>query len=51
MLSNPLVRLGIVGAAVWAAYRWAPNATLKTAAISVGAIAAAKQIPVVKEFV
>lgn len=51
MLSNPIVRLGIVGAAVWAAYRFAPNATLKTAAISVGAVVAAKQIPFVKDYV
>lgn len=51
MLSNPWVRLGLVGAAVWAAYKYSPNAQLKTAAIAVGAVVAAKQIPIVRDYV
>lgn len=51
MLSNPWMRLAVVAGAVYAAYRYAPNGVVKSAAVAVGAIVAAKQIPIVKEYV
>ncbi|MFO0255640.1 MAG: hypothetical protein ACK52V_16135 [Betaproteobacteria bacterium] len=51
MLSNPWVRLGLVLGAAWAGYKYGPNPTVKTAALSIGAIVAAKQIPFVKDYV
>jgi hypothetical protein len=51
MLSNPWVRLALAGGVVFAAYKWAPNPIIKSAAVSLGAVIAAKQIPIVKEYV
>lgn len=51
MLSNPLVRLAMVAGAVWAAYKYGPNPIIKSAAVAVGAVAAAKQLPVIKDYV
>lgn len=51
MLANPWVRLAIAGGVVFAAYKWAPNPIVKSAAVSLGAVIAAKQIPFVKDYV
>ena len=47
---SQLMNLAIAGAIVFAAYKWG-NGMVKGAAISIGAIMAAKNIPYVKEYV
>ncbi len=42
--------LAIAGGILYAAWKFAPNATVKGAAISVAAVIAAKQIPYVKNY-
>lgn len=50
MNQSQLMNLAIAGAIVFAAYKWG-NGMVKGAAISIGAIMAAKNIPYVKEYV
>lgn len=44
-------KLAIALGIVYAAYRFGPNATVKAAALSVGAVIVAKNVPYVKEYV
>lgn len=44
-------KLAIAGGILYAVWKFAPNATLKGAAISVAAVVAARQIPYLKEYV
>lgn len=43
--------LGIALVAVYAAYRFAPNQTIKAMALGVGGVMVAKQVPYIKEAV
>ncbi len=43
--------LAIAAGALWAAYKFAPNAQIKTAVLGVAGIVAAKQLPYVKNYV
>lgn len=49
MLSNPYVKAGIALGIVYAAWKFAPSAAVKAAALGVGGVIIAKQIPYVKD--
>jgi hypothetical protein len=51
MDQKQLMNLAIAGAALFAAYKFAPNAAVKTAVLGVAGIVAAKQIPYVNQYV
>lgn len=51
LLNNRWVRLGVVAAGVWAAYKYGKSPAIKTAAISIGAIVVARQVPIVRDMV
>jgi hypothetical protein len=46
-----LMPLAIAAAALYAAYKFAPNAAVKTAVLGVAGVLAARQMPYLKEFV
>lgn len=46
-----LMRLAIAAGALYAAYRFIPNAAAKAAVLGVAGVVAAKQIPVLKDYV
>jgi hypothetical protein len=48
-LSGNSTKLALAAAALYAAYRFAPHPVIKTAAVAVGAVVAAKQLPVVQD--
>jgi len=48
MSQADLIKFGIAGAALFAAYKFGP-AALKGAALAVGAVAVAKRVPYVKD--
>ena len=50
MTNDQLMKLAIAAGIVWAAYRFG-TPMLKGAAVSIGAVIAAKQIPVLKDYV
>lgn len=51
MNQSDLMKLGIALGIVYGAYRFAPNAAVKAAAISIGAVMLAKKVPYVSAFV
>jgi hypothetical protein len=51
MDTSKLMNLGIAAAIVYAAYKFGPNQAIKAAALGVGGVIAAKQIPFVKDYV
>lgn len=49
--AQKLMPLAIAGGLLWAAYKFAPNAAVKTAVLGVAGVVAAKQIPYVQAWV
>lgn len=47
LTSAEVTKLALALGACWAAYKFSPNAMVKTAAVAVGAIVVAKQLPYV----
>lgn len=45
---NEITRLALVGAAIFAAYKWG-NPMMRAGALAVGAVAVAKRVPYVRE--
>lgn len=45
-----LTKMAIAGGILYAAYRIAPNATLKAGVLAVSAVVVAKQVPYVKDY-
>lgn len=50
-LSSPYVKLALALGAVYVAYKYGPNNAVKGAALGVGGIILAKQLPVIKDVV
>lgn len=46
-----LIKLAITGAALFAAYRFAPNAMIKTAVLGVAGVVAVRNTPIVNQYV
>lgn len=46
---SPMMKLGVVLGALFAAYKYGPAGAAKTAAVAVGAVILAKQLPVVQD--
>lgn len=44
-----LMKLAVALAAVWAVYKFVPNAAVKAAALGVGGVIVAKRLPFVRE--
>ncbi|HRZ02319.1 MAG TPA: hypothetical protein P5024_12240 [Burkholderiaceae bacterium] len=49
MDSQALMKIGVALAAVAVAYKFAPSALVKTAAVAVGGVIVAKQLPYVRD--
>lgn len=45
-LSNPYIKLALVLAGAYAAYKYSGSSMVKTAAVAIGSLAVAKQVPV-----
>ncbi|MFA7399121.1 MAG: hypothetical protein WCZ98_01440 [Sideroxydans sp.] len=45
-----LIKLAITGAALYAAYRYAPNAAVKTAVLGVAGVVVARNTPFVNQY-
>lgn len=51
MDTTKLVPLAIAGGLLYAAYRFAPNAVVKSAVLGVAGVVVAKQIPYVNQYI
>ena len=51
MNTSQLTSLAIAGGILYAAWKFAPNATIKAMVLGVGGVIAAKQIPYVQQYV
>jgi len=51
MDKGALIKLAITGAALWAAYRFAPNTMVKTAVLGVAGVVAVRNTPIVNQYV
>jgi xanthosine utilization system XapX-like protein len=51
MDTTKLMNLGIAAGIVYAAYRFAPNASVKAMALGVAGVIVGRQIPYVKDYV
>lgn len=49
--SSPLMKVALALGAVYVAYKYGPNNAVKGAALGVGGLIVAKQIPVIKDVV
>lgn len=49
MSQAEMMKYGIAAAVLFAAYKFAPNAQVKTGVVAVGAVALASRLPYVKE--
>ena len=46
-----LIKLAITGAALWAAYRYSPNATVKAMVLGVAGVVVVRNTPIVNQYV